>query len=72
MPGLMSTDDAAAAIAAGLKSPSFEITFPKSFTYKMKLMKLLPYSLYFRLVRRLVSGGKRQSVGARAAPHPAE
>ncbi|HEX8046498.1 SDR family NAD(P)-dependent oxidoreductase [Rhizobium sp.] len=72
MPGLMSMDDASKAIAAGLKSPSFEITFPKSFTCKMKLMRFLPYSLYFRLVRRIVSGGKRQSVGARATPHPAE
>lgn len=73
MPGLMSVGDAADAIAAGLKSPSFEITFPKSLTYKMKLMKLLPYSLYFRLVRRFVSGGRpQQTAGRHPNPRPAE
>ncbi|MGV1833209.1 SDR family NAD(P)-dependent oxidoreductase [Rhizobium rhizogenes] len=73
MPGLMSMNDAATAIAAGLKSPSFEITFPKSFTYKMKLMRFLPYSLYFRVVRRITGGRRpRQAPGHHPTPHPAE
>ncbi|MFT4181243.1 MAG: SDR family NAD(P)-dependent oxidoreductase [Rhizobium sp.] len=73
MPGLISAEDAAAAVAAGLKSPSFEISFPKSFTYKLKLMKLLPYSLYFRIVRRVL-GARRSArpAGHHPNPRPAE
>ncbi|MDE1995335.1 MAG: SDR family NAD(P)-dependent oxidoreductase, partial [Rhizobiaceae bacterium] len=43
MPGLMSAEAAADAIAAGLKSSSFEIAFPKSLVLKAKLLKLMPY-----------------------------
>ncbi|HEY0122914.1 MAG TPA: SDR family NAD(P)-dependent oxidoreductase [Rhizobium sp.] len=73
MPGLMPTNEAAKVIAAGLKSPGFEITFPKSFTYKVKLMKLLPYGLYFRVVRRITGGRRPQrATGHHPNPHPAE
>lgn len=73
MPGLISAEDAAAAVAAGLKSQNFEISFPKSFTYKIKLMKLLPYGLYFRVIRRVL--GVRRSArpaGHHPNPSPAE
>jgi len=73
MPGILSANQAADAIAAGLKSPAFDICFPKSLVYRAKLLKLLPYSLYFRAIRYFLgSGGKRPSVGPRATPHPAE
>lgn len=73
MPGILSAKEAADTIAAGLKSPSFDISFPKSLVYKAKLLKLLPYSLYFRMVRYFFgSGGKPHPVSARATPHPAE
>ncbi|MDW5313626.1 SDR family NAD(P)-dependent oxidoreductase [Rhizobium sp. PL01] len=52
MPALVSAEVAADRIADGLKSSGFEITFPKRFTYTMKLLNLLPYSLYFWLVNR--------------------
>ncbi|WDZ78312.1 SDR family NAD(P)-dependent oxidoreductase [Ensifer adhaerens] len=52
-PALVSSEQAADRIVAGLKSRRFEITFPRYFTYAVKLMRLLPYSLYFALVRRL-------------------
>jgi NAD(P)-dependent dehydrogenase (short-subunit alcohol dehydrogenase family) len=43
MPALVSPEDAARQIAAGLKSQAFEITFPKRFTFMLKLARLLPY-----------------------------
>ncbi|OCJ12182.1 oxidoreductase [Rhizobium sp. AC27/96] len=73
MPGILSAKEAAEVIATGLKSAAFDISFPKSMVYRAKLLRLLPYSLYFRMVRYFLgSGGKRQSVGTRATPHPAE
>ena len=52
MPFLMEVDDAAARLAAGLDTGKFEITFPRRFTYLVKLARILPYGLYFRLVKR--------------------
>jgi NAD(P)-dependent dehydrogenase (short-subunit alcohol dehydrogenase family) len=52
MPALVSAEVAADRIAQGLKSGGFEITFPKRFTYAMKLLNLLPYGLYFWLINR--------------------
>ncbi|MBZ7921613.1 SDR family NAD(P)-dependent oxidoreductase [Ensifer adhaerens] len=52
-PALVSSEQAADRIIAGLKSRRFEISFPRHFTYAVKLLRLLPYSLYFALVRRL-------------------
>lgn len=51
MPMRIPVEQAAKAIADGLDSKRFEIHFPKRFTYMMKLMKWMPYWLYFRLVR---------------------
>lgn len=50
MPALMQPEDAAARIARGLKSRSFEITFPRRFTYALKLLQFLPYGLYFAAI----------------------
>lgn len=50
MPFLMPVDKAAERIADGLKKNSFEITFPRRFTYMLKFINLWPYSLYFWLV----------------------
>ncbi|MBM3599716.1 MAG: SDR family NAD(P)-dependent oxidoreductase [Alphaproteobacteria bacterium] len=52
MPFLISAELAAERIEAGLKSGRFEITFPKRFTWMLKLMRVLPYALYFRLTRQ--------------------
>jgi NAD(P)-dependent dehydrogenase (short-subunit alcohol dehydrogenase family) len=52
MPFLMAADDAARRIVAGLDKGAFEITFPRRFTVLVKLARMLPYGLYFRLVRR--------------------
>ena len=53
MPALISPDAAAQAIIRGWAKGEFEIHFPKRFTHWMKLLRLLPYSLYFALVRRI-------------------
>jgi NAD(P)-dependent dehydrogenase (short-subunit alcohol dehydrogenase family) len=52
MPALISPQQAAEEIIAGFARGSFEIHFPRRFTYWLKLLRLLPYGLYFALVRR--------------------
>lgn len=51
MPFLMDVDDAAERVVQGLKSKRFEVTFPKRFTWGLKLARCLPYALYFALTR---------------------
>jgi NAD(P)-dependent dehydrogenase (short-subunit alcohol dehydrogenase family) len=53
MPGLISAEQAALEIIRGWERGEFEIHFPKRFTRWMKLLRLLPYRLYFPVVRRL-------------------
>jgi len=52
MPALISPQQAADEIIAGFARGSFEIHFPRRFTCWLKFMRLLPYPLYFALVRR--------------------
>lgn len=52
MPAIIPADEAAVRVSQGLKKGGFEITFPKRFTYVLKFLNLLPYSLYFKLVGR--------------------
>jgi NADP-dependent 3-hydroxy acid dehydrogenase YdfG len=51
MPCIISAEEAARAMRKGLESGGFEVHFPKRFTYFMKLLRLLPYWLYFRIIR---------------------
>ena len=53
MPALITSAQAATEIIAGWGRGEFEIHFPKRFTLWMKLLRILPNSLYFRAVRRL-------------------
>ncbi len=55
MPFLIDTETAAIRMARGFDSNSFEITFPRRFTYMLKLLRMLPYRLYFPLVARMTS-----------------
>ncbi len=52
MPFLMSADMAALRILAGIQNGAFEITFPRRFTYMLKFLRILPYRIYFFLVKR--------------------
>ena len=51
MPALLEPQAAADAIMRAFDGDSFEITFPKRFTYLMKLVRCLPYRWYFPLMR---------------------
>lgn len=53
MPALITPEQAAQAIVRGWTRGEFEIHFPKRFTRVMKLLRLLPYRLYFAAVRRI-------------------
>ena len=53
MPFLIDVDKAADRILRGVAGRQFEITFPRRFAYMMKVMRLLPYALYFAIVRRV-------------------
>lgn len=52
MPALISADEAAREIIAGFARGSFEIHFPRRFTLWLKLLRLLPYRLYFALIHK--------------------
>lgn len=54
MPFLMEPEDAADRIADGLAARKFEITFPRRFTWGLKVTRCLPYFLYFALTQRLL------------------
>jgi NAD(P)-dependent dehydrogenase (short-subunit alcohol dehydrogenase family) len=53
MPGLISAEQAAQEMLSGWARGAFEIHFPRRFTRWLKFMRLLPYRLYFPLVRRV-------------------
>ncbi|WP_275782469.1 SDR family NAD(P)-dependent oxidoreductase [Pararhizobium gei] len=71
MPALVSAEEAADRIVSGLKSKRFEVTFPRRFTYALKLLNLLPYPLYFWLMNRS-TGWKTRPLATTFEPHKAE
>ena len=52
MPALLTPEQAAAEMLRGWARGQFDIHFPRRFTFWLKLLRLLPYRLYFPLVRR--------------------
>ncbi len=52
MPFLMEVDAAAARVIKGLAGDGFEITFPRRFTFMLKLLRILPISWYLALTKR--------------------
>lgn len=54
MPALITADEAAQEILAGLKAGEFDIHFPKRFSGFLKFLRILPYPLYFWIIRRFV------------------
>ncbi len=54
MPALITADEAAKEILAGLEAGEFDIHFPKRFSGFLKFLRILPYPLYFWIVRRFV------------------
>lgn len=53
MPMIIESEDAAKALASGLRSKSFEIHFPKKFTYLMKFIRMLPTPLYLAISKNI-------------------
>jgi NAD(P)-dependent dehydrogenase (short-subunit alcohol dehydrogenase family) len=60
MPALVPVDTAAKRIAGGLRGGQFEITFPKRFTYSLKVLQFLPYRLYFWLLKKGTKWDQRE------------
>lgn len=60
MPALLKSEEAAQRIYSGLQGQSFEITFPKRFTYGLKALQFLPYSAYFWLMNRATGWKNRK------------
>lgn len=56
-PALVEAPEAARRIVEGMARGCFEIHFPRRFTLMLKLLRCLPYRLYFRVAAR--SGGRR-------------
>jgi NADP-dependent 3-hydroxy acid dehydrogenase YdfG len=54
MPALISAAQAAIEILSGIQRGEFDIHFPKRFSRFLKLLRILPYPLYFWIVRRFV------------------
>lgn len=54
MPFRIEPDVAAERMYRGIERGHFEITFPRRFTWGLKVLRLLPYPLLFALTRRLV------------------
>lgn len=55
MPFIIDPKMAAKFIADGLLKSKFEIHFPKKFTFFLKLLRLLPYSLSMKITSKIIS-----------------
>lgn len=53
MPAIISATKAADEIYKGMNSNNFEIHFPKRFTRFLKFLSILPYSIYFWLMKKI-------------------
>jgi NAD(P)-dependent dehydrogenase (short-subunit alcohol dehydrogenase family) len=52
MPFIIEVDEAARRICDGLETKGFEIAFPRRMAWLMKAFNMLPYPLYFGILRR--------------------
>lgn len=53
MPMMISPEKAATYIIKGLHKDKFEIAFPPLFVFFMKLLRLMPYSLFFKVMQKV-------------------
>lgn len=59
MPALVPVEKAAANMIRGIERGGFEVTFPRRFTYLLKLLRMMPHPLYFRIMKRQTGWRKR-------------
>ncbi len=52
MPHVIEPEEAAAEMIKGYEAGDFEIHFPKAFTRQLKFLRLLPYGMYFKLIKK--------------------
>jgi short-subunit dehydrogenase len=53
MPALISAETAAQELVRGIEHGEFHIHFPKRFTNWLRLLRLLPYRWYFRIIHKV-------------------
>lgn len=53
MPDMIPVEEAVDQLMRGLASDRFEIAFPRRFTTALRIARCLPYSAFFRIVRRM-------------------
>ncbi|MGX1098925.1 SDR family NAD(P)-dependent oxidoreductase [Amorphus sp. MBR-141] len=58
MPYLMPVGKAARRLVEGLQTGRFEVTFPRRFTYALKVVRILPYWAFFRVIGRATGWDK--------------
>ncbi|MEM9635639.1 MAG: SDR family NAD(P)-dependent oxidoreductase [Pseudomonadota bacterium] len=62
MPQLLTVDEAVCEIRKGLQQrKTFEIAFPRTFVWKLKFLRLLPYGFYFPLMAKVTGWNKKQA-----------
>ena len=54
MPALISAEEAAQEILSGIQKGEFDIHFPKRFSRFLKFLRILPYPIYFWILRRFI------------------
>ena len=59
MPCLISANEASNYIIKGINQRDFEIHFPKKFTLLMKLIKILPNKVFFKLSTKLLKNNEK-------------
>ncbi len=57
MPFIITPETAAQRIVLGMSSTRFEIAFPMRFVWILKFLRLLPYSIYFWLLKKMKIAG---------------
>ncbi len=53
MPFIISADQAAEEIFKGLNAKKFEIHFPKKFTYILKFLRILPNTIFLKIINKI-------------------
>lgn len=65
MPALMPVERASQRMARAFRRGGFETTFPRRFTWPMKLLRMLPFGLRYRMVHKMTGWKSRPMAAAR-------